>query len=141
MSCGSEFAVFGDDICCLQLSVHEEEVWHAVVQWGQHKAGVKQAMVLWTEQDRTLVQEALQGVLQHIRVAEISEEVFSREVEPTGLLPMDLIMAHYKNTSEDGNGCGTEGDVMSPRGGVQEPFAESAILGGLIDLQLQILKW
>lgn len=112
-----------------------------MVQWGQHKAGVKQAMILWTEEDRTLVQEALHGVLQHIRLMEISSEVFAKEVEPTGLLPMEMMLTHYRNAAVHGSGCGSEGEITSPRGGVQEPFANSAILVGLVDLQTQILKW
>ena len=112
-----------------------------MVRWGQHQAGVKQDMVLWTEEHRVLIQEVLQGVLQHIRVMEISSEVFAREVEPTGLLPMEITLARYRNASEHGGGCGSEGDITSPRGGMQEPFAKSAILEGQVEWQLRILKW
>lgn len=116
-------------------------MWHAVVRWGQHKAGVTQDIVLWTEEHRRLIQDALQGVLEHIRVMEISSEVFAREVEPTGLLPMEMTLAHYRNASEHGSGCGIDGDITSPRGGVQEPFADSAILEGQVEWQMQIVKW
>lgn len=115
-------------------------MWHAVVQWGQHKAGVKQTMLLWTEEERTRIKEALEGVLQHIRLIELSSEVFTKEVEPTGLLPMEMMLAHYRNAAVHGNGNGNEG-VTCPRGGVQEPFADSAILEGQLDLQTQIATW
>lgn len=124
-----------------ELSMHEEEVWHAVVRWGQHRSGVKQEVGLWTEEQRSQLQGALQGVLEHIRVGEISSEVFAREVEPTGLLPVEMTLAHYRNNSTHGSGCGSEGNITSPRGGVQEPFPNSALLGGQVEWQLQLLKW
>lgn len=120
-----------------ELSIQEEEVWHAVVRWGQHHAGVEQEMLLWTEEHRLQVQGVLQGVLEHIRVMEISSEVFARDVEPTGLLPMEVTLAHHHSNSVHGS----DGDITSPRGGVQEPFADSAILVGQVQWQLQILKW
>lgn len=113
-----------------------------MVEWGKHQAGVKQEMLLWLEEHRLLVREALQGVLEHIRVMEISSEVFAREVEPAGLLPMEITLAHHRNNSmHGGSGHGSDGDITSPRGGVQKPFADSAILGGQEQWQLQILKW
>ena len=112
-------------------------MWLAVVRWGQYQASVKQEMLLWTEEQRLQVREALQGVLEHIRVMEISSEVFAREVEPAGLLPMEVTLARHHSGSVNGS----DGDITSPRGGLQEPFADSVILGGQVQWQLQILKW
>ena len=68
----------------VQLPVQEEEVWHAVVQWGQHRAGVRQTMLLWTEEHRQALQEALEGVLKHIRLSELPSDFISREVSGCG---------------------------------------------------------
>ena len=62
--------------------MQEEEVWHAVVGWGQRRAGVKQTMLLWTEEQRALLQQALQGVLEHIRLTELSSDFLAREASP-----------------------------------------------------------
>ena len=50
-------------------------------------------MLLWTEADRAKMKEQLAGVLEHVRVMEINSEVFANEVEPTGLLPMEMTLA------------------------------------------------
>ena len=50
-------------------------------------------MLLWTEKERQRMKEALAGVLECVRVMEISSEVFASEVEPTGLLPMEMTLA------------------------------------------------
>lgn len=108
---------------------------------------MKQTMVLWTEQDRTLIQQALQGVLEQVRISDISSEVFAKEVEPTGLLPMEMMLAHYRNAAVQGGGggghCLESGEVVAspPRGGAREPLADSAILGGKMEHQLKIVKW
>ena len=116
-------------------------MWHAVVEWGQHNAGVKQTVLLWTEEDRALVKQALQGVLEEVRIMEISSETFAKEVEPTGLLSMEMTLARYRHAAMHGNGHGSEGSLASSRAGAQEPFADSAILEGQLDLQLQIVEW
>ena len=76
-----------------QLSLSEEDVWRAVIQWGQHHANITQTMLLWTEADRAKMKGQLAGVLEHVRVMEINSEVFANEVEPTGLLPMEMTLA------------------------------------------------
>ena len=111
------------------------------MQWGQHKAGIKQTSILWTEEDRQVVQDSLEGVLQHIRLIELGSEFFAKEVEPTGLLPMEMMLAHYRNAAVQGSGRGSIGEITSPRMGVQQPFADSAILEGLGELRAQIVKW
>ena len=76
-----------------QLSLSEEDVWRAVIQWGQHHASISQTMLLWTEADRAKMKDQLAGVLEHVRVMNINSEVFANEVEPTGLLPMEMTLA------------------------------------------------
>ena len=50
-------------------------------------------MLLWTEKERQRMKEALAGVLECVRIMEIGSEVFASEVEPTGLLPMEMTLA------------------------------------------------
>ncbi len=70
------------------------------------------------------------------------------QVEPAGLIPMELMLDHYRRAAMNGSSGGGQGgvasngcDVTSPRGGIQQPLADSTILQGRIDLQTQILKW
>ena len=39
----------------------------------------------------------MQGVLEHVRLMEIGSEVFAQEVEPTGLLSMEMTLARSEN--------------------------------------------
>ena len=39
------------------------------------------------------MKDELEGVLECVRVMEINSEVFAKEVEPTGLLPMEMTLA------------------------------------------------
>ena len=126
-------------VCLRQLSVPEEDVWRAVVQWGQHKALVTDNISIWSDDDRSKVQSALEGVIEQVRVMEINSEVFAKEVEPTGLLPMELTLARYRHAAVHGRGSGS--DLSRPRSGVQEPFEDSDILEGRIDLQMLINEW
>jgi len=120
-----------------------------VVKWGQHKARVPHPSQVWSEDDRSQVKQALDGVLQHVQVMEIDSEVFAKEVEPTGLLPMDRMLAHYRHaamSASSANGYGGRGSVGSPRSSnsvqsMQEPFAESAIMAGKLDMQLDLQEW
>ena len=123
-------------------------MWRAVVRWGQHKARVPRPSLLWSDVDRSQVKQALDGVLQHVQVMEIDSEVFAKEVEPTGLLPMEMMLARYRHaamSAANGNGY-SRGSLSSPRSGssihvVQEPFPESAILAGKADMQLDVQEW
>ena len=55
-------------------------MWRAVVHWGQHQTGVDGEPGVWREGERKKMEETLEGLLEHIRVMEISEEVFVNEV-------------------------------------------------------------
>ena len=127
-------------------------MWRAVVRWGQHKARVPHPSLLWSEDDRSLVKQALDGILQHVQVMDINSEVFAKEVEPTGLLSVERMLERYRHaTITVKGGSGLNGrSSSSPRsvgsggGGmkiVQEPFADSAILNGKLDWQWDIHEW
>lgn len=110
-----------------------------VVRWGQRYAGIKQTNMPWSATDQSKIQEALQGVLEHVRIMEINSEVFAKEVEPTGLLPMEMTLARYRQAAMHKKGNNVE--QSRPRSGIQEPFIDSAILVGRADLQMQINEW
>ena len=74
------------------------------MRWGQHNACVKQQPAMWGQAEKSRMKEALEGVLEHIRIMEINSEVFAKEVEPTGLLPMEMTLARYWQT-QSGVGC------------------------------------
>ena len=122
-----------------QLSISEEDVWRVVVRWGQRYAGIKQTNMPWSATDQSKIQEALQGVLEHVRIMEINSEVFAKEVEPTGLLPVEMTLARYRQAAMRKKGNCVE--LSRPRSGIQEPFIDSAILTGRADLQMQINEW
>ena len=63
------------------------------MRWGQHNACVKQPPAAWGQAEKNRMKEALEGVLEHIRIMEINSEVFAKEVEPTGLVPMEMTLA------------------------------------------------
>ena len=63
------------------------------MRWGQHNACVKQTPPMWGQAEKARMKEALEGVLGHVRIMEINSEVFAKEVEPTGLLPMEMTLA------------------------------------------------
>ena len=77
---------------------------------------------------------------------EIDSEVFASEVEPTGLLPMEMTLAslviscRYRQAAVHGK-RGSCSEQSRPRSGVQEPFIDSEILAGRADLQMQINEW
>ena len=43
---------------------------------------------------------SVQGVLEHVRLMEIGSEVFAQEVEPTGLLSMEMTLARFLHNSQ-----------------------------------------
>ena len=93
----------------------------------------------WSATDQSKIQEALQGVLEHVRIMEINSEVFAKEVEPTGLLPLEMSLARYRQAAVQQKGGVVE--QSRPRSGIQEPFIDSSILTGRADLQMQINEW
>ena len=104
---------------------------------------------VWSDDDRSQVKLALDGILQHVQVMEIDSEVFANEVEPTGLLPVETMLAHYRHaavSASSANGYSGRGSVGSLRSSnsiqaVQEPFVESAIMAGKLEMQLDLQEW
>lgn len=122
-----------------KLALPEEDIWRAVMRWGQHNACVKQTPPMWGQAEKARMKETLEGVLGHVRIMEINSEVFAKEVEPTGLLPMEMTLARYRQAAVSAKGGVKEHG--RPRSGTLESFPSSEILAGRIDLQMQLNEW
>ena len=84
------------------LSLDENEVWRLAVDWAKLQTGLEDlqhAPKLWTEEQRSRVRQALDGVVQHIRILDIDSSVFAEEVEPTGAIPMELSLERYRHAA------------------------------------------
>ncbi|XP_046397700.1 kelch-like protein diablo [Ischnura elegans] len=78
------------------LSLDEEDVWRAVLNWAKYQAGVTQPTPHWAEEERARVCQHLAGVINHVRLLLIDSQVFAEEVEPTGAVPMELSLERYR---------------------------------------------
>ncbi len=55
-------------------------MWRAVLRWGQHATGVDGGPGAWREGERIKMEETLDGLVEHVRVMDISDDVFTNEV-------------------------------------------------------------
>lgn len=80
----------------VQFCLEEEDVWRCVLEWAKHQAGVTQRTVHWTEEERARVCHHLSGVMGYVRLLLIDSKFFAEEVEPTGAVPMELLLERYR---------------------------------------------
>ena len=82
----------------LHAALPESEVWRLCLRWARLQAGVDltSAPRSWAEEERARVRQALEGIVQHIRLLKIDSNVFAEEVEPTGAVPMELSLERYR---------------------------------------------
>lgn len=52
----------------IQFCLEEEDVWRCVLAWAKHKSGVTQPTSHWSEDERALVCQHLDGVISHVRL-------------------------------------------------------------------------
>ncbi|XP_065204116.1 BTB/POZ domain-containing protein 9 isoform X2 [Planococcus citri] len=78
------------------VALEEEDVWRAVLNWAKYQAGVTQPTAHWTEEERVRVGQQLNGVINHVRLLLIDSQVFAEEVEPTGVVPIELSLERYR---------------------------------------------
>lgn len=71
-------------------------MWRCVLEWAKHQAGVTQRTAHWTEDERAKVCQHLSGVMGYVRLLLIDSKFFAEEVEPTGAVPMELLLERYK---------------------------------------------
>ncbi|XP_043243661.1 uncharacterized protein LOC122392639 [Amphibalanus amphitrite] len=79
-----------------QLALDEESVWRAVLAWAKHGAGVTRPAPQWSDEERTRVCAHMSGVINHVKLLLIDSQVFADEVEPTGVVPMELSLERYR---------------------------------------------
>lgn len=72
------------------LSIGEEDVWRSVLRWATKKTGVSAHPHEWTDEERKKVASQLSGVIEHVRILLIDSQVFAEEVEPTGVVPIQI---------------------------------------------------
>jgi hypothetical protein len=123
-----------------KLTASEEDVWRGVLAWGQANAGIQRSVQEWTDTDRTKMKLILNGVLEHVRLMEISSEVFAQEVEPTELLSMEMTLARYRHAAVYGKGQLSERQSRS-HDDRQGALIGSELLGERTDFQTQINEW
>lgn len=82
----------------LHAMLPESEVWRLCLRWARLQAGVDlgSSPRVWGEEERARVRLALEGVVQHIRLIQIDSNVFAEEVEPTGAVPLEQSLEHYR---------------------------------------------
>ncbi|XP_022661389.1 uncharacterized protein LOC111267390 [Varroa jacobsoni] len=78
------------------LGMKEDDVWRAVLAWAKHQANVTSSPHSWTDGERQLVGQALRDVINHVRILLIDKQVYAEEVEPTGLVPLELSLQRYR---------------------------------------------
>lgn len=99
--------------------------------------GVVKATQYWSEEERSRVSEQLSGVINHIRILLIDSQVFAEEVEPTGVVPIELSLQRYRFAALAGSKQAHHASTkpMQPRmvptfSNEQCLFANSKLLGG-----------
>lgn len=80
----------------MQLCLEEENVFRAVLEWSKHQAGVTQPIAHWNEEERQRVCKYLSPIIHHVRILLIDSQVFAEEIEPTGAVPMELVLERYR---------------------------------------------
>ncbi|XP_065581334.1 uncharacterized protein LOC136040871 [Artemia franciscana] len=78
------------------LAIEEEEVWRAVLSWSKFQAKVTSPPQAWNREERSRMEVFLKGVINHVRLLLIDSQVFAEEVEPTGLVPIEVSLERYR---------------------------------------------
>lgn len=79
-----------------QFSLDEADVFRCTIEWAKHQTGIHKLVEHWNEDDRKRIQNQLSGVINHIRILLIDSQVFAEEVEPTGVIPIELSLERYR---------------------------------------------
>eukprot|EP00118_Oscarella_pearsei_P017545 m.174450 g.174450 ORF g.174450 m.174450 type:complete len:490 (+) comp39113_c0_seq1:235-1704(+) len=98
-----------------QFALEEEEVWRCVLRWAKHKAGVGAPVKKWTETNRENIRKRLTGIINHVRLTQIDSQVFSAEVDPTGVVPVELTLERYRSVARTDRRNRLEDPRLRPR--------------------------
>lgn len=83
--------------------MEEENVFRAVLEWSKFQAGVTQPQAHWSEEERQRVCKYLSPIIHHVRILLIDSQVFAEEIEPTGCVPMELVLERYRHAALQSN--------------------------------------
>ncbi|KPM05892.1 hypothetical protein QR98_0043640 [Sarcoptes scabiei] len=79
-----------------RFGLDEADVFRSSLEWAKYHTGIFKNTNEWTEQDRKRIQEQLVGVIDKIRTLLIDSKIYAEEVEPTGLIPIELSLERYR---------------------------------------------
>lgn len=74
----------------------EADIFRCSLAWAKHQTGVTKPTAAWSEDERARIAAQLTGVINHIRILQIDSQVFAEEMEPTGVIPIELSLASYR---------------------------------------------
>ncbi|XP_029179236.2 uncharacterized protein LOC114977880 [Acropora millepora] len=124
-----------------QFAVSEEELWRAVLSWAKRKCHVNKPINQWTEEDNSKIREALSGVIEHIKLLLIDSTVYAEEVEPTGVVPMEVSLERYRFAAVPTHFRKTEDPRLQPRAS-QKLFHNTILLSkDCLKFQSKLNAW
>lgn len=74
-----------------------------MLEWSKFQAGVTQPQAHWSEEERQRVCKYLSPIIHHVRILLIDSQVFAEEIEPTGCVPMELVLERYRHAALQSN--------------------------------------
>lgn len=99
-------------------------MFRAVFEWSKHQAGVTQPLAHWNDEERQRVCIYLSPIIIHVRILQIDSQVFAQEIEPTGAVPMELVLERYRyaalQTNKNAGGPGSTNQQQLPTAGGPE---------------------
>lgn len=99
-------------------------MFRAVFEWSKHQAGVTQPLAHWNDEERQRVCIYLSPIIIHVRILQIDSQVFAQEIEPTGAVPMELVLERYRyaalQTNKNAGGPGSTNQQQLPSAGGPE---------------------
>ena len=84
-----------------EFCLEEDEVWRAVIRWAKYNANLPsdKEPSQWNAHDKAIISKVLDGVIEHVKFLLIDSEVFAQEVEPSGVVPMELSLERYRTAA------------------------------------------
>ena len=83
------------------LCLNSTEAWRFCLSWAKNSVGLESSSdaSTWSDEERSSVRCALDGVVQHLRMIQIDPTVYAEEVEPTGAIPLELMLEKYRHAA------------------------------------------
>nr|XP_027196748.1 integrator complex subunit 1 homolog [Dermatophagoides pteronyssinus] len=78
------------------FSLDEADVFRSLIEWAKYQTNVYKSVEHWNDDDRKRIQNQLSGVINHLRILLIDSQVFAEEIEPTGVIPIELSLERYR---------------------------------------------